>query len=192
MYEPRSALAGAYFEGPDVSIRELGPVGMITLRGDLSSPAVVGAIGGAAGVALPGIRRFSGAANDGLAWMSPDELLWICDYVDAPACASSLSAALAGERHLAAVVSDARAVFRLAGAGARELIAKGAPVDMSPASFGPCDLRRTRIGQVAVAFWLGDAGESEGFTLVCFRSVAGYVFDWLKASAKDGARPGLF
>ena len=79
-------------------------------------------------------------------------------------------------------------MLSVAGQGARELIAKGAPVDMSPQAFGTGDLRRTRIGQVAAAFWLGD----DGFTLVCFRSVGAYVFDWLKASAAEGARPGLY
>ena len=86
-------------------------------------------------------------------------------------------------------VSDARAVFSVTGRGARELIAKGAPVDMSPAAFGLGDLRRTHIGQVAAAFWMT---ADEALTLVCFRSYAGYMFDWLSASAKDGATPGLY
>ncbi|MEX2518913.1 MAG: sarcosine oxidase subunit gamma family protein [Paracoccaceae bacterium] len=121
--------------------------------------------------------------------MSPDELLFVTGYELAPQAALALGEALAGRRHLAANVSDARAVFRINGPGARELIAKGAPVDLSPTAFGPGDLRRTRLGQVAAAFWIGD---DDAFTLVCFRSVGVYVFDWLKASAASGARPGLF
>lgn len=185
MSEPISALNGAGFEGPLVSIKELGPVGMVTIRGDFASAAFASAIEDVCGGPIPGQRRFEGA----LGWMSPDELLWTGAYADADGIVAGLTEALAGEHHLAVNVSDARAVFRVTGSGARELIAKGAPVDMSPAAFADGDLRRTHIGQVAAAFWM--TGE-DNLTLVCFRSFAGYMFDWLSASAKDGATPGLY
>lgn len=187
MPDPVSALNGAIFEGPLVSIKERGPVGMVTIRGDFAEPAFAGAVEEACGAPIPGVRRFEG----GLGWMSPDELLWVGRYEDAPGVAERLGAALAGVHHLAVVVSDARAVFSIAGAGARELIAKGAPVDMAPAAFGPGDLRRTHLGQVAAAFWM-EGDPAAGLTLVCFRSYADHVFRWLSASAKDGATPGLF
>lgn len=188
----RSALEGAGFEAPDVSLRELGPVGMVTIRGDFASDGFAGAVKTVTGFDLPETRRFVGGPEAGLGWMSPDELLYVCAYGDAPGAATALSEALAEAPHLAINVSDARAAFRVRGAGARELIAKGAPVDMSPEAFGPGDLRRSRLGQVAAAFWFDETGEAEGLTIVCFRSLADYVFEWLKASAKDGARPGLY
>lgn len=187
MSEPVSALNGALFEGPLVSIKELGPVGMVTIRGDFASPAFAATVEKICGAPIPGQRRFAG----GLGWMSPDELLWVGGYAGADDLARRLSAELAGEHHLAANVSDARAAFSVAGKGARELIAKGAPVDMSPAAFASGDLRRSHVGQVAAAFWM--AGEErEGFTLVCFRSYGDYMFKWLSESARDGATPGMF
>lgn len=180
-----SALGGALFEGPLVSIKELGPVGMVTIRGDFASKPFAAAIKKVCGGAIPAQRRFEGA----LGWMSPDELIWTGAYAAAPGVAASLSAEMGDEHHLAVNVSDARAAFSVTGQGARELIAKGAPVDMSPAAFAVGDLRRTHIGQVAAAFWM-DA--DEGLSLVCFRSYACYMFDWLSASAKDGATPGLY
>ena len=84
-------------------------------------------------------------------------------------------------------VSDARALFRIDGPGAREVLAKGAPVDLSPAAFGPGDFRRTRLGQVACAFWTPDG---TSFELVCFRSVAAYVFGLLENAAKPGSEVG--
>lgn len=188
MSDPVSALNGAVFEGPLVSIKELGPVGMVTIRGDFASNAFATAVETTCGGPIPGQRRFEGA----LGWMSPDELLWTGAYADAPGVVSALGEALADEHHLAVNVSDARAVFSVTGKGARELIAKGAPVDMSPAAFGPGDLRRTHIGQVAAAFWMGAESGEAGFTLVCFRSYADYMMGWLSASAKDGATPGLY
>lgn len=184
-----SAAGGASFAGPNAKIADLGACGMVTIRGDFASPAFADAVKAATGVAIPEIRRFAATARGGLGWMSPDELLFVCAYGEAPGVVKTLSEALAGEHHLAVDVSDARAAFRISGPGARELIAKGAPVDMAPAAFRPGDLRRSRIGQVAAAFWLGDDG---AFTLVCFRSVGAYIFDWLKTSAASGARPGLF
>ena len=185
MSDPVSALNGAVFEGPLVSIKERGAIGMVTIRGDFSSATFAAAIEKTCGGPIPAQRKFEGS----LGWMSPDELLWTGAYADAPGVVASLSEDLADEHHLAVNVSDARAVFRLTGQGARELIAKGAPVDMSPAAFASGDLRRSHIGQVAAAFWMDD---EEGLTLVCFRSFAGYMFDWLSASAKDGATPGLY
>jgi len=184
-----SAVNGASFSGPDATITECGPVGMITIRGDFASAAFKKAVLGVAGGALPEVRKF--VANDlgGMGWMSPDELLLICEYNKAAQTVLALKTALDAEHSLVANVSDARTMFRLEGAGARELIAKGAPVDLSPAAFGPGDLRRSRLGQVAAAFW---ASENGSLSLVCFRSVGAFVYDWLVASAKDGARPGLF
>lgn len=187
--KPVSAAGGASFDGPDASIRDLGAVGMVTVRGDFASAAFRSAVTDATGADLPEMRRFVSTEGGGVGWMSPDELLLVCAYEDAPRLAARLSDALAGEHHLAVDVSDARTALRIEGEGARELIAKGAPVDMAPGAFGPGDLRRSRLGQVAAAFWLDESGV---FTLVCFRSVGRYVFDWLKASASDGARPGMF
>ena len=105
-------------------------------------------------------------------WMSPDEYLLILPYGETAAAMAAIAAALKGAHHLAVVVSDARAVFRVEGAKADQVLAKLSPVDF--ATLGPKELRRTRAAQVAAAFWK----EGDGFTLVCFRSVAGYVFDF--------------
>lgn len=185
MSDPVSALNGAVFEGPIVSIKELGAVGMVTIRGDFASPSFVAAVEKTCGGPIPAQRTFEGS----LGWMSPDELLWTGAYTEAPEIVTALSAELDRGHHLVVNVSDARAVFRLTGQGARELIAKGAPVDMSPTAFTQGDLRRSHIGQVAAAFWMG---ADESLTLVCFRSFADYMFNWLSASAKEGATPGLY
>jgi len=83
-------------------------------------------------------------------------------------------------------VKSARAVFRITGKGAREVLAKGAPVDLSKDAFGPGQIRRTRLGQVACAFWM--SGEDQ-FDLICFGSVSEFVFDWLSTAGKDGSLP---
>jgi sarcosine oxidase, subunit gamma len=183
---------------PDaIAIEALPPTGMITLRADLAAPEVADAVRAATGHALPARRRVAGGLGGGAGWMAPDELLLHVPYAEAPERTAALEAALAGHHHLAACVSDARAGFRLTGPSAREVLASGAPVDLHPEAFGPGDLRRTRLGQVAAAFWMPDPQPdaqpvgAEIFELVVFRSVAGFVHEWLRQAAAPGRLPGF-
>jgi sarcosine oxidase subunit gamma len=188
MPDPVSPLAGAAVEtGLTIQLQEVGPQGMITLRGEAADPAFRAAIETEA--PLPGVRRATTNGDRTLLWMSPDEWLLLTPYAEAEATAARLSTALQGVHHMAANVSDARAVFRLTGDAAREVIAKGAPVDLSRAAFRSGDVRRTRLGQLAVAFWLTEE-DPDVFHLICFRSVAAYVFDWLQTSARQGGEVG--
>ena len=168
-----------------VRVSRVDPRGMVTLRGDLA--ALAGAVRAVTGCAVPEPRRVVLDGERGVAWMSPDELMLFVAPGAAAAAVEEIEAALAGVHHLAVDVSDARAVFRLEGAGAREVLAKGAPVDLAPAAFGVGDFRRTRLGQVAAAFWMPEA---EVFELMCFRSVAGFVGAWLANAARAGSLPG--
>ncbi len=168
-----------------VSLRP-GP-GMVTLRGDLASAPIREAVLAATGLALPDRRRIVIGGDQAAAWMSPDELLLFTGPGNGDRLAAALGTALSDVHHLAVDVSSARMVFRLEGEGGREVLAKGAPVDLRRAAFGPGDLRRTRLGQVAVAFWMVDAVTID---LVCFRSVAGFTARWLATAAAPGSLPG--
>ncbi len=99
---------------------------------------------------------------------------------------TSIDKALKRQHYLAVNVSDARAVFCLSGPGAREVIAKLCPVDMSKGAFKPGQFRRTRMAQVPAAFWM----EEDSITIICFRSVADYVFNLLKNAAEPGSEVG--
>lgn len=180
MRDPVSPLGHARFDG-FATVREIGPLGMITLRGKLDDPAFAAALK-KAGFALPQPRRIATGKAGQVAWMSPDEVLVLVDYAQVDAVAMSLSNALASQHHLAINVSDARAVFRVEGARADQVLAKLCPVDF--ATLAPDEVRRTRAAQVACAFWAADGG----FTLVAFRSVAGYVMGLLAQSAAAGSQ----
>jgi sarcosine oxidase subunit gamma len=60
---------------------------------------------------------------------------------------------------------------------------------MAPGAFEPGMIRRTRMAQIAAAFWMVDA---ETIRVVCFRSVAEYAFNLLKDAAEPGGETGLF
>tara|TARA_R110002094_G_scaffold2207_2_gene9291 strand:+ start:627 stop:1196 length:570 start_codon:yes stop_codon:yes gene_type:complete len=189
MSEPVTALKNATYRAGIAEVSELGPLGMITLRGDLSSSAITKSAVAASGVTMPQQRHCNSQGDQGLAWMSPDELLIMCPYGEVHARLADLNAKLARNHALAVNVSDARAVFRVTGPNAREVMAKLAPVDLHPDHFTPGMFRRSRLAQVPAAFWMP---QEQTFQIVCFRSVARYVFDVLSMAAQPGSEVGHF
>lgn len=180
MSDAVSALNGASFDG-FARIREIGPLGMITLRAKPDVKGLAAAVKAVTGTALPEVRRIATNGDKAAGWMSPDEYLLVVPYAEVAAAIATLADKLKGEHHLAVDVSDARAVFRIEGPKADQVLAKLAPVDLP--TLAPNELRRSRAGQVAAAFWKDD----QGYTLVCFRSVAGYVMGLLSHSAQPGS-----
>ena len=180
MSEAVSALGGATFEG-FANVREIGPLGMISLRAKPETKGLDKAVKAAVGVKVPEVRRMEWGKDRGCGWMSPDEYLLVLPYAEVAAAMAGIAKALGAEHHLAADVSDARAVFRIDGPKADQVIAKLCPVDL--AAMAPGELRRTRAAQVAAAFWRDEAG----YTLVSFRSVGVYVMGLLSHSAMPGS-----
>ena len=179
MSDPVSALNGASFQG-FATIREIGPVGMIALRAK-GLKALDKAIQAAIGVKTPAQRRIEVNGDRACAWMSPDEYLLMLPYAEVAVALAKLSKSLAAEHYLAVDVSDARAVFRIEGDRAADVLRKLSPVDFD--RLAPGEVRRTRAAQVAAALW----NQDQGFTLVCFRSVAAYVMGLLTHSAQPGS-----
>jgi sarcosine oxidase, subunit gamma len=180
MSDAISALAGQSYSGFAI-VAEGGLRGMIAVRGDLGSGPFTAAIRDVTGTNLPAQRRIVTNGDRGVAWMSPDELLILLPYADAPAVAAALADGLAGEHALVADVSDARATFTISGAKADQVLRKLTPADID--ALEPGEIRRTRIAQAAGAFWRSGPEE---ITLVTFRSVAAYVMEVLRSSARPG------
>ncbi|MGB3556289.1 MAG: sarcosine oxidase subunit gamma family protein [Jannaschia sp.] len=159
----------------EVSVEELPPVGMVTLRGDLGELGT--AVEAATGLAPPD-RRMAAISREGaLLWMSPDEFLLLCPHADAPDLAAELDAALSDTFATVAVVSDARRTFSLHGPDAENVMSRLCPVDF--AAMAPTEVRRTRLAQIPAALWRQDGG----WRIVCFRSVGRYAVDLLTNAA---------
>ena len=188
MSDIATALGGARSQGSS-SVSEAPMQGMITLRGNLADPALVAAVTGLTGADMPSTRQITQGKGGSLGWMSPDELLILVPHQGVTDAVRDLSAALKDQHALVCNVSDARAVFTLSGPTAREVLAKLCPVDLAPGQFETGELRRTRVAQVAAAFWVDAQGD---FTLICFRSVAQYVFNLLTEAALPGGEVGVF
>ena len=179
MADPVAPWGNAQFDG-FAKVAEIGPLGMITLRAKRDVVGLEQAFA-ALGLTLPDPRRIVIVGEKAAGWMSPDEYLLVMPYAAVIDALASLAASLAGQHHLAANVSDARAVFRIEGDKADQVIKKISPVDVDTMAEG--ELRRSRAAQVAAAFWK----DGQGYTLVCFRSVAGYMMGLLSHSAQPGS-----
>ncbi|MEL6575200.1 MAG: sarcosine oxidase subunit gamma family protein [Pseudomonadota bacterium] len=175
--------AGRVIEG-DVRVAEAGLQGMVSVKADLSLPALDAALRDACGVGVPMPLTVWANGDRAVVWMAPDELLVLVPAGDASAVAGQLDAALADAHALLADMSSARTLFRLEGPLAGEVLAKGAPLDFRDAAFAVGTARRTHLGPVAVGIWRESA---EAWALVCFRSYAPYTADWLAAAVAEGS-----
>jgi len=180
MSDALSALNAIEWQGQGITICDSGMRGMISLRGDLASPEMKMACKAATGLAMPGRGEIVQKSDKALAWMSPDELLLMLPYSQVKATRGTLAKHLKKSHFLEVDISDARCVFAIEGPGWREVLAKLSPADIRAMSAGK--FIRSRVSQVAAAFWMYESGAE----LICFRSVAGYVFDILCNAAEAG------
>ncbi|MEL6265410.1 MAG: sarcosine oxidase subunit gamma family protein [Pseudomonadota bacterium] len=171
----------------DLAIRRDDTAAMVTLKADLADPAVAAAVTQVTGAAMPGPLAVTRAGETAVVWMAPDELMILGPEGSAGATVAALEAALPSA--LALDMSDARTLFAIEGPAARDTLAKGVPVDLRPAVFTPGTARRTHMGQVAIGVWLDPEG-GERFGLVCFRSLAAYVAEWLAEAGQPAGRVG--
>jgi sarcosine oxidase subunit gamma len=180
----QTAMNGARATGY-VEVSEAAATGMITLRGDLSDAAVQKAVTSVLGAAIPATLTLSEADAGQILWMSPDELMIVCAYDQADQIVSDLMAALGDTHSMVVNVSDARAVFDLNGSATPEIIAKLAPIDVKTMAVGT--VRRTRFAQIPAAFWMTS---NDSARIICFRSVAEYMFNQLRNCAQTGFEVG--
>jgi sarcosine oxidase subunit gamma len=180
----QTAMNGARATGY-VDVSEAAATGMITLRGDLADAGVQKAVKSVIRAGVPAALAVTDADAGQILWMSPDELMIVCAYDQADQVVADLIAALGDTHGMVVNVSDARAVFDLQGAATSEIIAKLAPIDMKSMQAGT--VRRTRFAQIPAAFWMTS---NDSARIICFRSVAEYMFNQLRNSAQAGFEVG--
>lgn len=187
MSDPVSVMPKPFIGYVTVSMDD--PIGMLTLRGDLASKPFATAVKKSVSIDLPAACQIVQEGQMSVGWMSPDELLIFAPYKEVPELEAGLKKSLGKKHFMLADVSDARVSFTLSGPKVREVIAKLAPIDVAPGQFEPGTFRRTRFGQVSAAFWLVSDTEAR---VICFRSVADFMFKQLSAAAQPGSEVGLW
>lgn len=162
------------------TITQVQDLGMIQIRAEFATAG--DAIAQAAGLALPDPGCITGDGSRLLGWMSPDELLLVLPRAELAQALADLNAALSTEHALVVDVSDLRAVFRIQGDRALQVLMKLCPADL--AAMPENGLRRTRAAQVACGIWR----ENGGYVLMGFRSVTDYLRGILTTAAAGGTQ----
>ena len=186
-----SALQGRLqTEGLSVSLSEIAGRGMIDLRGLATDRKFMAAAKKAMGLDLPKVPRTSASWGDVKAlWLAPDQWLVLTTQANTPALLAALRTALGKIHSLAVDVSDMRAVIRIKGAEARNVLLKGSSLDLLSETYGPGTVRRFRFAEIAA---LLDVVEEDVFDIYVFRSYAEYTWAWLAKNARKGSEVQAF
>lgn len=195
--EARGPFAGVapQSEPHGVRIETLGHRGVVLIAADLSDAdaahKLAEAMPGWSGP-LPELGATGSHQGVTLLRLDDKRLLALLNYTETAAFTAAVAASFEGAA-LAEPVSDGYAMLRLHGDGARELIAKGAAVDMHPAAFSAGELRRIKLGAVDVILHFPPVAsaqaDSEMIELLCPRSLAISLLGWLRRAGGRGVAP---
>ncbi len=194
VYTSPLALPGAHHGAADLSISMTGITdrGMIDLRGEAASVKFRQAASAALGVELPLKPRSSAAKGDiTVLWLSVDQWLICCARDKTGELIGTLREKLGAVHSLAVDVSDARAIIRLQGDNAREVMMKGSSIDFTLPDYTAGLVRRLVFAEIAaLAHIVSDTPCT--IDIYVFRSYADYTWKWIEATAKPAATIGLF
>src|SRR3546814_681853 len=155
----------------------------LSLRGDPADRAFMAAAGNALDMVLPTEPDTTTASGGVTAlWLGPDEWLLTSAPGEETRLATRLREALA-DIHAAVVdVTETSTVIRLSGRWARDVLAKGCPLDLHPRAFGEGRVAQSLVGPVDVI--LHQAG-ADRYDLYVRRSFAEYLWRWLEDAALE-------
>ncbi len=163
--------------------------GLVNLRGPAGDEAFDAAVKKALGVDLP-VEPNTTAAKGEVAvfWLGPDEW-WVVTPDDGPAMADKLRAALAGLKSAVTDVSESRTCIHVRGPRARDLLAKGCPLDLHPRVFaaGRCAQSLCAKAMITLHQVADDDAENGGpaYDLYVLNSFAEYLWLWLEDAARE-------
>ena len=174
--------AGAEKHATGVALSERAFLGHINLRGNVDDVTFAAAAEQVLGVALPtepNTTVEAGAAV--LHWLGPDEWLVLTAPEREQAIYTGLIA-LQAEHHMAVtVISGGQTVVRLAGDGARDVLAKGSTLDLHPRVFKPGMCAQSTLGKAPIT--IRQVDEVPSYDIVVRRSFADYLWLWLLSAA---------
>lgn len=187
----RSALSGVavpgrygWKDGPaGITLGERLSVGLATVMARKGQAAGLrDAVQSAYGLVLPDTSRHVAGPAAGFIGTAPGQWLAVSEQFPNGELAADLSRTLAG---LASISdqSDGRAIVRIRGPRARDVLAKGLPIDLHPSVFRPGSATTSVIALMGVTLWQVDDGPV--YDIAVFRSLAGSFWKWLKDSAAE-------
>ena len=176
--------AGGSPDGAGVVISERPFLGHVNLRGDPGDGGFTSAASHVLGFRLPTEPNTTAGEGGLLAlWLGPDEWLVVTPPDAQAALAQSLETALDGIHAAVTDVTGGQTVITLAGPSAREVLAKGCPLDLHPSVFRPGDCAQTLLAKANVTLHCVD--DTPSYELIVRRSFADYAALWLQDAALE-------
>jgi sarcosine oxidase subunit gamma len=184
----RSALEPARLRPRGVRLAERAGLGKIDLRGDPHARGFMVAAGRVLDLLLPS-EPCTSAVTDQIRvlWLGPDQWLVTCPARDVPGLLASLREALAGVHAAITEVTEGRAAFRVAGPSARDVLAKGCPLDLHARAFPPGRCAQSLLAKASVLIHLVEDDPEQGpvFDVYVARSFAHYLWTWLEDAGRE-------
>lgn len=181
--EARAGRHGNLGAEPGVILGERAGLGIASIMARKGmSEAASAAAKAAFGAALPLTPRRVAGQGVAFLWSGPDR--WLAMTEDRSS--EDLAQLLAGIfSRLASVAEqgDGRAVIRISGPRARDVLAKGFAIDVHPRAFQPGDTAVTGAAHIEVQIWQLDDAPTYEITL--FRGFAGSFWHWLTQAAAE-------
>ncbi len=188
---PVSALAGVATPGrfgkasgePGVVIQERAGLGLATVAARKGQAAALKeAIASGYGVELPDGSRVAHGSSVSFVGYGPGQWLAVSEGLGNEALARDLAQRLNG---LASVSdqSGGRTVIRISGPRARDVLAKGLPIDLDPRAFPLGSAATSTSSLMGVQLW--QTGDTQSYDIALFRSVSQSFWRWLTASAAE-------
>ena len=170
------------------SMKEKTPVAKINLRGNLENKEFVSKVGKILEMILPNKACCTSSKEKiTLLWLGPNECLLVSNSeIPKETNTYELEQVLfdnISKTNLGAItnVTDHFTIFKLSGSNIFEVLSKGCPFDFSSDDFGDNKVVQTLINHVDVSIHRRSENDVD---LYVRRSFAGYLWDWLKDSAK--------
>lgn len=187
----RSALAGVAAPGrygksagePGIVISERVGLGLATVAARKGkAEALKQAVAAAYGIQLPSSSRVARGAQTSFIGYGPGQWLAVSESLASEALARDLSEKLQG---LASISdqSGGRTVLRISGPRARDLLAKGLPIDLDSRVFLLGSAATSAISHMGVQLWQLD--DTRSYDIAVFRSLSESFWRWLTASAAE-------
>lgn len=165
-----------------VAMAERWRLGIVDLRIRAEDGDALAAAEAALGFALPREpNRSAGTTAMTALWLGPDE--WWVIANGGQDWAALLSAALGGQTAAVTEIGESRASIRVAGPRARDLLAKGCPLDLHPRVFGAGHCAGSHLAKAQIV--LHQVSDEPAFDLYVLRSFADYLWRWLEDAAGE-------
>ena len=151
-------------------------------RAGAQAEALEAAVASAYGVELPTSSRVAQGSQLSFIGYGPGQWLAVSESLANEALARDSPRKLAG---LASISdqSGGRTVLRISGPRARDVLAKGLPIDLDPRAFPLGSAATSAISHMGVQLWQID--DTRSYDIAIFRSLSESFWRWLTASAAE-------